>query len=61
LGIFQEISSRLDDVVVKHQAHPPVKEVEWMVRATGRSAPTVVIKAISEKGGTHTKKITLKK
>ena len=40
---------------------PPVKEVEWMVKATGGSAPTVVIKAISEKGGTHTKKITLKK
>lgn len=38
----------------------PVEEVEWMVKTTGEVTPTVVIKAISEKGGTDTKKITLK-
>jgi len=37
----------------------PVQTVEWMVKATGKAAPTVVIKSISEKGGTDTKKLTL--
>ena len=37
----------------------PTNTVEWMVKATGKAAPTVVIKAISEKGGTDTKKLTL--
>ena len=39
----------------------PVQTVEWMVKASGKKAPTAVIKAISEKGGTHTKKLTLTK
>jgi len=39
----------------------PVQTVEWMVKASGKKAPTAVIKSISEKGGTHTQKITLKK
>jgi hypothetical protein len=38
----------------------PVNTVEWMVKATGRRAPTAVIKAVSEKGGTDTKKLTLR-
>ena len=38
----------------------PVNTVEWMVKATGRKAPTAVIKAVSEKGGTDTKKLTLR-
>lgn len=29
--------------------------VEWMIRATGRARPTVVVTAISEKGGTDSK------
>ena len=37
----------------------PVQIVEWMVKASGKKAPTAVIKAISEKGGTHTKKLIL--
>ena len=41
------------------QSPSPIKTVEWMVKATGKAAPTVVIKAISEKGGTDTKKLTL--
>jgi len=36
-----------------------IETVEWMVKAKGR-APTAVIKAVSEKGGTDTKKVTLK-
>lgn len=36
------------------------KTVEWMVKATGKVTPTALIKAISEKGGTDTKKLTLK-
>lgn len=36
------------------------KTAEWMVKATGKVTPTAVIKAISEKGGTDTKKLTLK-
>ena len=39
----------------------PVQKVVWMVKATGRKAPTAVIKAISEKGGTLTEKITLRR
>lgn len=39
----------------------PVQTVEWMVQASGKKAPTAVIKAVSEKGGTHTIEITLKK
>jgi hypothetical protein len=31
-----------------------------MVKATGRKAPTAVIKAVSEKGGTDTKKLILR-
>jgi len=34
--------------------------VEWMVKAAGRAAPTVIIKAISEKGGTDTKRLVLR-
>jgi len=34
--------------------------VEWLVKATGRTTPIATIKAISEKGGTHTRKITLR-
>jgi len=36
----------------------PVK-AEWMVKAKGYSKPEVTIKAVSERGGTDTKKITL--
>jgi len=39
----------------------PVQTVEWMVQASGKKVPTAVIKAVSEKGGTHTIEITLKK
>jgi len=39
----------------------PSRKVEWMVKATGKGKPTAVIKVISEKGGTDTKKITLTK
>ena len=39
----------------------PVQTVEWMVQASEKKAPTAVIKALSEKGGTHTIEITLKK
>ena len=39
----------------------PIKKVEWMIKATGKAAPTLLIKAISEKGGTDTKKLTLKR
>ncbi len=39
----------------------PVQTVEWMVKASSKKAPTAVINAISEKGGTHTKKLTLTK
>jgi len=35
------------------------KTVEWMVKAVGEAAPKVVIKAISEKGSTDTKKLNL--
>lgn len=38
-----------------------VKKVEWIAKATGKGQPTAVVKAISEKGGTDTKKIVLKK
>jgi hypothetical protein len=37
----------------------PVKTVEWLVKADGRE-PTVVVKAVSEKGGTDSKKLALK-
>jgi hypothetical protein len=37
----------------------PIKTAEWMVKSTGSGAPTVVIKAVSEKGGTDTRKVTL--
>jgi hypothetical protein len=39
----------------------PVQTVEWMVKASSKKAPTAVINVISEKGGTHTKKLTLTK
>ena len=38
----------------------PIQTVEWMVKATSRKAPTAVIKAVSEKGGTDTKKLILR-
>ena len=31
--------------------------VEWMIRSTGRGTPTVVVTAVSEKGGTHSKEL----
>ncbi len=39
----------------------PVQEVEWMLKAPGRKAFTPVIQVKSEKGGTHARKVTLKK
>jgi hypothetical protein len=38
----------------------PVQSVEWMVKATRTGNPSAVIKVVSEKGGTHAKKISLK-
>jgi hypothetical protein len=32
-----------------------------MLKASGKKAPTPVIQVRSEKGGTHTQKVTLKK
>jgi hypothetical protein len=32
-----------------------------MLKSSAKKAPTAVIKAVSEKGGTHTIEITLKK
>jgi hypothetical protein len=52
LGHLEGISSRFD---------ANVKKVEWIAKATGKGLPTAVVKAISEKGGTDTKKIVLKK
>lgn len=37
------------------------KNVEWVVKATGKGKPSVVVKAVSEKGGTDTKEVVLKK
>jgi murein tripeptide amidase MpaA len=37
----------------------PIKTAEWMVKATGPGTPTVIIKAVSEKGGTDTRKVIL--
>lgn len=37
----------------------PVKQVEWLVKADGRD-PTVVIKAVSEKGGTDSKELAVR-
>ena len=39
----------------------PVQTVEWMVKTTGQGTPTATIKVISEKGGTHSKIIGLRK
>jgi len=36
------------------------QKAEWLVRARGRGVPNVVIKAVSEKGGTDTKILSLK-
>ena len=33
--------------------------VEWMVKASGKKAPEAVVRAVSEKGGTDTKRLTL--
>ncbi len=52
LGHLEGISSRGD---------ANVKKVEWIAKATGKGQSTAVVKAISEKGGTDTKKIVLKK
>jgi hypothetical protein len=38
----------------------PVKKVEWLVKADGRE-PTVVVKAVSEKGGTDSKELAVKR
>jgi hypothetical protein len=38
----------------------PVRTVEWMIRIKGASTPQAVIKVESEKGGTHTRKISLR-
>lgn len=35
------------------------KTVEWMVKARGEAVPKIIIKTISEKGGTDTKELTL--
>jgi hypothetical protein len=40
------------------QSASPVKKVEWMVKASGPTPPSVIIKAVSEKGGTDTKTVT---
>ena len=37
------------------------EKAEWMVKSTGSMTSTAVIKAVSEKGGTDTKKVTLTK
>lgn len=39
----------------------PVQDVEWVVKATGLGSPAVVIKVVSEKGGTHSVTRTLKR
>ena len=52
LGHLEGSSSRQDNHIGK---------VEWVVKAKGNGKSTAVIKAISEKGGTHTKEITLTK
>ncbi len=39
----------------------PVQDVEWMLKASGKKALTPVIQVRSEKGGTHTQKVILKK
>ena len=33
--------------------------VEWLVRTDGSTTPTAVIRAVSEKGGTHSRKLSL--
>jgi len=35
---------------------PPVT-VEWMIRSSGRGQPSVVVTAVSEKGGTHSRRL----
>lgn len=52
LGHLEGSASRQDNHIGK---------VEWVVKAKGNGNSTAVIKAISEKGGTHTKEITLTK
>jgi hypothetical protein len=37
----------------------PIKKAEWVVKASGRGAPVATIKAISDRGGTDTKKMLL--
>lgn len=37
------------------------KKIEWMVKANDRKAPKVVIKTVSEKGGTDSKELILKR
>ena len=61
LGHLPGISPAGRSRFARGQSSSSVKEVEWMVKTTGKAAPNVVIKAISEKGGTDTKKLTLKK
>lgn len=43
------------------RSQSPVQDVEWMVKASGKKAPSAVIQVASEKGGTQTQKIALKK
>ncbi len=38
----------------------PVQTVEWMVKVTGKDDPHAAIKVVSEKGGIHTRKFSLK-
>ena len=37
----------------------PIKKVEWVVKASGKGSPVATIKAISDRGGTDTKKMPL--
>ena len=39
----------------------PVRTVEWVVKTSGKGKSSAVIKAVSEKGGTDTRKIELMK
>ena len=35
----------------------PPETVEWMIKSTGRGTPNVLVTAVSEKGGTHSRAV----
>jgi hypothetical protein len=49
-----------ETVEIGHLAgnHALPETVEWMIRATGGGTPTVVVTAVSEKGGTHSRTLS---